>query len=264
MNLKQKYKNKIKNGLYNFVLNKIFPTEYKIWTVNQNYICNKNQNNKKVVYTCMTGNYDNVQLQQYLDPSFDYICFTDNKELIELGNFGAWQIRPLYFSELNNQLNNRWHKTHPHTLFPEYDESIYIDSNICLLNNYVYEQIKAKNSKLCIPRHYKNDCVYEEAKFAVKHKKLSKADCTKIIEYLQKNNFPKHYGLNENNIIYRQHKDSQIILIMEEWWNFIKDYCKRDQLSLPYVLWKNNIKPLEISIDNVRIRSDIARLSYHN
>ncbi len=264
MNLKQKYKNKIKNGLYNFVLNKIFPTEYKIWTANQNYIVNHKEKSKKVVYTCMTGNYDNVQIQQYLDPEYDYVCFTDNQDLINLKNLGVWQIRPLAFSELNNHLNNRWHKTHPHILFPDYEASIYIDSNICLLNSYVYEQIKKKNTKLCIPIHYKNDCVYQEAKFAVKHKKLSKNDCTKILNFLRENNFPEHYGLNENNIIFRVHNDKQVIEIMEKWWSLIKDYCKRDQLSLPYVLWKNNINPLEISIDNVRVRNDIARLSYHN
>jgi hypothetical protein len=29
---------------------------------------------------------------------------------------------------------------------------------------------------------------------------------------------------------------------MEEWWKEFIEYSKRDQISLPYVLWKNGIK----------------------
>ena len=256
-------KKTVKKTIYNFVINKVFPQEYKIWTVNQNYLVTKGKN-KKVVYTCLTGNYDNIQLQEYLDPSYDYICFTDNQSLIDLKQFGAWQIRPLVFNELNNHFNNRWHKTHPHVLFPEYESSIYIDSNIALRTSFVYKEIEKMNSPLVIQRHFKNDCIYDEAKYAVKLKKLTKAESIKIIDFLKAENFPAHYGLNENNIIFRKHNDPMVIKIMEEWWLLIRDFCKRDQFSLSYVLWKNGIKPSDISIENIRFREDLVRIPYHN
>ena len=40
--------------------------------------------------------------------------------------------------------------------------------------------------------------------------------------------------------------------IMNEWWSFILNYSKRDQLSCSYVLWKNGIKIEDISIPNAR------------
>ena len=64
---------------------------------------------------------------------------------------------------------------------------------------------------------------------------------------------PRNYGLNETNIIYRKHNSKKIKKIMTEWWNMIKNYSKRDQLSLSYILWKNNIPVNKICIDNARI-----------
>ena len=50
---------------------------------------------------------------------------------------------------------------------------------------------------------------------------------------------------------------------MEEWWEFIRDYTKRDQLSLSYVLWKHSIKPSDIAIDNLRKRPEAVEFVQH-
>ena len=63
---------------------------------------------------------------------------------------------------------------------------------------------------------------------------------------------PKNYGLNETNILLRRHNVPQIIKLMDEWWSYIEKYTKRDQLSLSYVLWKNDISIDDISFKNAR------------
>ena len=40
---------------------------------------------------------------------------------------------------------------------------------------------------------------------------------------------------------------------MDDWWEMIAKFSERDQLSFSYVLWKNNIRVEDISIDNARI-----------
>ena len=37
------------------------------------------------------------------------------------------------------------------------------------------------------------------------------------------------------------------------WWDCIKNYSKRDQLFFSYCLFKNNLKPDDIALDNARI-----------
>lgn len=247
-------KEKIQSRINAYFYYHFMPHVQKLVIQNSRYECDNTKGCKKnkVVYTCLTGNYDTLPLHEYIDTMYDYMCFTDNPNLLRCGWYGAWQIKPLVFAELNNQLNNRWHKTHPHVLFPDYDESIYIDSNVCILTNYLFEVISQRQESLIIPKHYKNDCIYAEVVDVKKYRLADAESIQKMMAILHENNFPKHYGLNENNIIYRKHNDKKIVKVMEEWWHFIKDITKRDQLSLAYVLWKNGISPDDIAIPNAR------------
>ncbi len=219
------------------------------------YLKNYPTKKGKVLYTCITGGYEGLLLQEYLNPEWDYFCFTDSEKLLNYKNYGAWQIRPLEFSELDNTKNARWHKMHPHVLFPDYNESIYIDGNIIFTGKHIFNEIQNKKLNLVIPNHWRDDCIYTEIKSVRKNKFDSEENIKKIETFLKENNFPEHYGLNETNLIYRHHNDPRVIKIMEEWWAFIRDFTKRDQLSLTYVLWKNGIKPSEIEIKNLRARA---------
>lgn len=215
---------------------------------------------KHVIYTCVTGGYDEPIVPTFYNKNWDYIFFTDNKELLEKKVLGPWQIRSLQFSELSNALNNRWHKINPHLLFPDYDDSIYIDGNIDMLDDNLFRQIENHQPALMlVPKHPTNDCIYKEIKINLKNRRISKEQAENIYNILKKDKYPKHYGLLENNIIYRKHNDRKIIYLMEYWWKFIKDVVPRDQLSFCYLLWKNGIKPDEIKIDCPRLLID----SYH-
>ena len=87
--------------------------------------------NKKagVIYTCITGGYDKLRSHTHTNPNWDYVCFTDD---LSMEN-PSWEIRSLFFDKLDNVRKQRWHKLHPHMLFPEYEKSIWIDANINVL-----------------------------------------------------------------------------------------------------------------------------------
>lgn len=207
-----------------------------------------------VIYTCITGGYDNLIQPSCYNPDYDYICFTDNKDWIEKGIIGVWQIRSLFENKFSNALNNRWHKTHPRILFPEYDDSIYIDGNIDILTDSIFSQIERKKNPIVIPVHFARDCVYKEIATLGGSNKIKKEHLNAMKLFLKYGNFPKHYGLNENNLIYRKHNQKDVVAIMEEWWELILNVAPRDQLSLPYVLWTHNIKPSDIGITNIRLQ----------
>jgi hypothetical protein len=50
---------------------------------------------------------------------------------------------------------------------------------------------------------------------------------------------PENYGLSENSILIRNHNKIEVMAIMKKWWKEIVSYSHRDQLSLPYVCYKN-------------------------
>jgi len=209
-----------------------------------------------VVYTCITDDYDSldeIKTYYYVDKNWDYVCFCDNSEYIEKGQVGIWKIFPLQYKNSDNVRNNRWHKLHPHLLFKEYSESIYIDSNINILTDKLFSKIKSKNKDILLPEHFERNCVYDEYERVLKRRLDNKSIVNKEKNLLLKSGMPRNYGLTENNIIYRKHNKQDIIKLMEDWWEMIIKYSKRDQLSLMYVLWENGYENIsEITINNVR------------
>lgn len=201
---------------------------------------------RKVVYTCITGHYDRLISHTYICDQWDYICFTDNKELLDKGH-PTWKIYPLQYTSLDNTRNSRWHKVFPDLILSEYDVSLYVDANIDIFTRDLFEYVHCillnnPDETLAIHKHFSRNCIYKEARECIN----LQLDCSNIINQhvlkLRELNYPKNNGLQENNIIYRRHHDSRIKGLMEEWWSWITNHSKRDQLSFNYVIWRQNFK----------------------
>ena len=213
---------------------------------------NHHHKNRKVIYTCLAGEYDHLINHHYISNDYDYVCFTDNPVLLKYKIYGVWKILPLVFTELDDTRNNRWHKLHPHELFPEYEESVYVDSNINILTDYIFNVLENTHEDFILPRHFHHDCIYDELKFIVLCRKDSAENMKALQDLYTDEKLPRHLGFSENNLLYRKHHNKTIIRIMDMWWNMIKKYSKRDQASLMYVMWKNQIDIKSRLIPNLR------------
>lgn len=222
----------------------------------------KTQKKIGVVYTCFSAGYDDLLQHAYVDSDFDYVCFTDDKKLIAQEKIGHWQIRPLIFNRLDDARNIRWHKILPHRIFPEYKLSIWLDANIDVLSPKVFAYVNDKT--LQFPAHHVRNCIYDECLRVLETKKDTYENVIKVAEFLVQENMPKNYGMNEANIIIRQHNDAKVKKIMNDWWHMVKNYSHRDQLSLSYVLWKNGMQPNEIAFQNARNDADNFYFALHN
>ena len=216
----------------------------------QNKKRSRSTKKKGVVYTCFTSGYDDLIQHTYVSPYFDYICFTDDMNLIAQKKVGIWEIRPMIFKELDNARNIRWYKLLPHKALPNYRLSIWVDTNINILTPKLFNLIQPKTEML-FPKHHARNCIYQECLQVLEVQKDTYENVMSVAEFLIDQNMPKHYGMNEANILIRRHHHP-VKKIMEEWWHMVVNYSRRDQLSLSYVLWKNGIKPEEISFDNAR------------
>ena len=214
---------------------------------------------KGVVYTCVTGGYDDIReiaAPGFVAADWDYVCFTDDAALVAEGRVGVWEMRPLAFAELDGTRNNRWHKTHPHTLFPEYAESVYIDANINVRTRYLFDAIRRLNRSFVLPRHFEGLCVYREYRNVLEQGIDDAERVTRERELLEKSGMPRNYGLGENNVLYRRHGEPEVAALDEEWWSLVRDYSKRDQLSLMWLFWKRGWKLEEMSFENARLLPD--------
>jgi hypothetical protein len=194
---------------------------------------------KLAVYTVITGGYDEIKEPIFIDDNVDYYVITSN----EISPNSVWKkidINNLELMELSPLEQARYIKTHPHIFFSNYEYSMFIDGNVCITSSIrpLFYTMIEENKIMAIHRHQSRDCLYHEARI-VYGLGLAKYDAIKnqITKY-KKDKFPRHYGLFETNIIIRKHNDENCIKIMEEWWNQIRMYTKRDQLSFTYTLWK--------------------------
>ena len=119
-----------------------------------------------VVYTVLVGGYDEVLQPVVVDERFDYILFSnDFKE----SNIGIWRVRqiPKVVMDDSKRLS-RYPKTHPETMLSDYKASLYIDANIQILDQWVYDRfIELYNQgkeyagiKLVLTGR---DCIYEHS-----------------------------------------------------------------------------------------------------
>lgn len=212
-----------------------------------NFISGKRRSSlKKVIYTCITGPYDQLISHKVISADWDYICFTDNEELLLQGH-SLWRIVPLQFTSLDDARNSRWHKVFPDKILPAYDVSLYIDANIDIVSPAIFDYINKKllykpSKTLAIHKHLYRKCIYKEAEECFILKLDDRRVIKEHVEKLRKLNYPENNGLQENNVIYRRHHDELLKKVMEEWWWWITNGSRRDQLSFNYVIWRHKFK----------------------
>ena len=92
---------------------------------------------RKVIYTVLTGGSDRLEQPAVVDPSYDYICFTEKD-----GKDGVWQLRKIPFETPDNITRARYSKLQPHVVLPEYEYSVFMDANLCIIGPEFYEKVE--------------------------------------------------------------------------------------------------------------------------
>lgn len=205
--------------------------------------------NTKVIYTCITGEYDDACAHVYVDDTWDYVMFTDNKYLLSMPKYMHWEIRPLQYSKLTNVKNARWHKINAHKLFPNYDVSLWIDGNIVIMQSEFFARINkfiSCGDKICVPLHPVRTCIYAEADTIKQLHIDNKNTVNQEMRILKWMRYPRNNGLNETCVMLRRHNDKQIQKMQNKWWRMLKNYSKRDQLSYNWAAWRCNIQTMPL------------------
>lgn len=220
--------------------------------------------NKKVIYTAIFGDTHYLHDPEVISQDYDYICFTDSNQY----KSNIWDVRkvtPLY---THGGLNNRKYKVLPHRFLSNYDFSIYVDGDLKITSdlnnlsqNFESNPLSVLDHSLCGVNTTGNlnsrNCIYDEANFIKwlgdnhprKHYKDNIDTIFKQMERYQIEKYPSKNGLARTSMIMRNHNNTKVIRVMEDWWLELKHWSKRDQLSFPYVCWKNNFNISFISED---------------
>ena len=200
---------------------------------------------KCVIYTAVTGVYDEPIIPSYVNEDFDYICFTDNPYL----KSDFWTIRQMEETSYDRIRTARMYKILPHKYLSEYEYSLWIDTNFEITGDITdYINRYSKDKKLLAITHEKRDCIYQEADECIKAGKDDEDTIIRQVKRYQQEGYPEHNGLIASGVLFRQHNSPEIIKLMEDWFEEVVNESYRDQLSFNYICWKNNYKPEESPI----------------
>lgn len=221
--------------------------------------------NKKVIYTCLFGNYDQLVQPEYVDETFDYICFTDSENLEP---DGVWLKKHISYKSGDIIHLSRYPKLLPHIVLPMYETSLYLDANIRITSSRLYsilDNMIESNVLIAQVEHPWRDCMYAEIEECVVWGMITPLQRMRHYLRYKYNGLPHHWGLYENNIIFRRHNDDFVKNIDEEWWREYCKYSNRDQLSLCFVYYKHAFKPSLFFPSGVSTRnSDCVRRIEHS
>jgi len=196
--------------------------------------------NKKVVFTAIFGNYDNLKTPEYVNPDWDYICFTDNNN-IESDVFQVKYVNPRFD---NTTKNARMIKLLSHLFLINYDYSLWVDGSVKLRGKNINDLIthNLASDYISLHNHIKRDCVYEEADACMIAKKDGMEILAKQIAAYKHDGLPESAGIFETAEIARNHRAPEVSMLNSLWWQQLDAFSIRDQIALPYVFWKHDFK----------------------
>ena len=210
------------------------------------------------VYTCIVGLSEMIEPPYFVSENCDYYIFTD----MDIPQDYVWKKIDIAMLSLPcdspNEIN-RYIKLHPHEFFKDYEYSLYVDGNIQIVTD-VLPMVNKMTEKeiIALHAHDRRSCAYKEAKvfFDIPRlRKFAQAADRQMAAYRERG-FPEDFGLFENPIIIRKHNDLVCQEVMDLWWEQLVTYSMRDQLSLPYVLWKLKIPEDKIHIMGANLREN--------
>lgn len=199
------------------------------------------ENRKCVVYTALIGKGDVLKSPEFLSDTIEYICFTNNKEL----RSDTWKIKYVSNEGLSDVMLARRIKILPWEYFESTDCLLFwVDAKFLIIGDVREIKEKYWNGAgiLCFP-HYERKCICDETAALVSYRNSIK---DKVIiqtaTYLNEG-YPIDNGLYETGCLVRDCSNVKVIGLMEKWWEELVKHTYRDQLSFPYVCWKNNYYP---------------------
>jgi len=198
-------------------------------------------NASKVIYTVLSGNYDDLRQPEVIVPGWDYICFSND---IPEKQIGIWQIRRFNYHHEMPVRESHYPKLNPHLVLPEYECSLYLDAKVAfrkILSDRLPELLD-KVSLAMIP-HPERNCVYQEAMLLTAWTVGEPDLIYWQTRYLLSNHFPAKSGMYDTAAIFRRHNQAAIIHFSEVWWDFYCHFSSRDQMGVTWALQQAKLKP---------------------
>lgn len=200
------------------------------------------------VYTCITNGYDILKEPQINDSRVDFYYISD-KELPYTSKFQFIDINtvvPEYITEETRR--TRFCKINAHIIFPKYRYSLFFDGSIRIKSDIMGFFDHMPPARIILLNKVKWDSPYvEAARRCITQRDKKEIILEQVYKY-KLEGLPDDVGVYTTGILIREHNHYICRKLMDDWWEQLMIYSKRDQISFPYVLWKNGFGKDDVDV----------------
>lgn len=185
-----------------------------------------------VIYTAIFGGYDRLK-RVTRTPGVRYVCYTDRPQP---GSHG-WEI--VNVGPQDDPVRAvRWHKMHPHELFPQAERSLWVDGSFSFRGNPRRALSAAGSADVFLARHPVRTCILQEADECLRLGRSGQETIEQARSYIEAGH-PTNWGLCCGGFILRRHTPT-VATFNQIWWGEFEKWhargASRDQISLQWAL----------------------------
>jgi hypothetical protein len=184
---------------------------------------------RKLIYTVITGGYDTPSPCPNFQ-GWDFLLITDNSNI----NANGWPLKVVPESDNPCKLQRYW-KINSHLL--GYALTVYIDGNMTLRADPQAIADKYFKGSLALVQHPSRHSMIDEGEAVIMAKKDTFGNVRKQVGHYISEGIPYRFGMWASGMLIR---DNSLKDFETTWWKEVEKFSHRDQLSLPYAIWKTN------------------------
>ncbi|AGO48488.1 putative glycosyltransferase [Cellulophaga phage phi18:2] len=202
---------------------------------------------RRLIYTVNIGGYDSVLPIKNKEKDVDYVLFTDNKK----EKVSGW--RSVFVANKgDNQRQSREIKINVHKFIDNFDVCLYIDASYVIRRPLTAYIDRFFNGGALFHKHGSRSCLFDEAEVVIEKKIDTFENIAPQMRKYSAAGMPKQFGLTQNGFFIR---DRSMDKFFELWYDEIRSGSYRDQLSLPWIVYKYSGKYKVKSIDPIAFQS---------
>jgi hypothetical protein len=198
------------------------------------------------VYSCYTGRHEPLNTASLgAGLGYDRVLISDDPSL----EYPGAQLIEMKIGELTAYAASRLPKICPHLFFPEHEWVFYVDNRASLTKdpNEIVKEIEATHpgapAGRYLFRHLVRNCAFQETRAVQEKGMIEQSVANRIIKSFRHAGMPRKHGLYMNTIMIQKMGNPVADAFNLAWWQMYLDLCPRDQVTLPYMLWKTRYDP---------------------
>jgi len=193
---------------------------------------------RTVVYSVLFEEHDRPPILPPVE-GIDCFLFTDRPNIAP----ACWQAIFIDPETFGAQRTGRYFKCLGHRLFPEVSQSVYFDASFRLLRPINRLLSDHKDARFALFRHAQRDDIEAEAEACRLMRKGDHSIMNAQIQRYREQGLPSPSLCYATGVLIRKLDDPTVKAVNEAWCAEILAGSVRDQISLPYVLWRADFQP---------------------